>query len=377
MSRRSIIASITITLSAVPATASAAVLTTGTLTNELGANTAGQVRVYAFAVPRGGGVTESPQLGVGQAGPDGQFTVTAADDGQLLELAGERGGWIDLTAVADTPGRQAQWGFTVFVDAPADAARVSSTDAVTTGRGVASTASSTSAPRIKLRADRPVPFAQAAQAGTCDTKLRTRKPQSVRKLAVVGEINNAYNDGTWGQFTYARENSAETSFGIAANYEGSTWTISGENLITTKGSAKFPKMAKRASRKLRTLFEFTRYQVQRSSCAVWETEIRATSWIGGTDSTTKQRGLDKCDPRQVFRGFEGGADFHRENAAAVRYTRAVEAFGVNLTSRTNFSRNVTLDYLFGGHISKQHYLCGPDGKQSPYESGRVFSGARR
>jgi len=151
---------------------------------------------------------------------------------------------------------------------------------VTTARGVASAASGTSSPRIKLRADRPVPFAQASQAGRCDTKLRTRKPQSVRKLAVVGEINNAYNDGTWGQFSYARERSAETSFGIAANYEGTTWTISGENLITTKGSAKFPRASKRMSRKLRTLFELTRYQVQRSSCAVWETEIRATSWQG-------------------------------------------------------------------------------------------------
>lgn len=54
---------------------------------------------------------------------------------------------------------------------------------------------------VGARADRPVPFAQAAQAGGCDTKLRTRKPKSVRKLAVVGEINNAYNDGTIGTFT--------------------------------------------------------------------------------------------------------------------------------------------------------------------------------
>jgi hypothetical protein len=110
---------------------------------------------------------------------------------------------------------------------------------------------------------------------------------------------------------------------------------------------------------------------------VWETEIRATSWLGGTDSKLKQNGLNKCDPAQLGKGFEGESEYKRESGEAVRFTRAVEAFGVNLTSRSGFSRAITLDYTFGGARSKEHYLCGPNGKQSPYESGRVFSGSRR
>jgi hypothetical protein len=320
-----------------------------------------------------------PLLGTAQAGPDGRFAVSAVDDAQLLGLARARGGWLDLTAVGDTPGSQAQWGFTVFVDASPDGtARVSTPDAVSTSAETARIATAKPPiPQIKLHANRSVPFALASQFGTCDTKYRARKPVSTRSLAIVGELNNAYNDGTRGEFTYAREGSASTAFGIAANLQGTTWTISGETTITNKGSATFPPATKRYSRKLRTEFEFTKYQTQASSCAVWETEIRATSWIGGTDSRIKQAGLDACDPHQLFRGWEGGATFHRQDNAAVRFTRGVEAFGVNLTSQSNFSKNIMLDYKFGGSLSKQHYLCGPDGKQSPYDSGRVFSGARR
>ena len=122
--------------------------------------------------------------------------------------------------------------------------------------------------------------------------------------------------------------------------------IAGQKTITDKGTIGFPRALKRYSRKLRTEFEFTKCQVRASSCAVWEAEIRATSWIGGTDSTLRQDGLDKCDPTKLH-AYEGGATFSRDTNKATRYTRAVEAFGVNLTSRSGFSKNVTLDYGFG------------------------------
>ncbi len=363
---------------AAPATSRAAVLTSGTLENASGAPAAGQVRVYAFELPTGDATQQMPLLGTASAGPDGQFAVTAVDDSQLLALAAKRGGWLDLTAVGDTPGNQAQWGFTVFVDAPGGTARVSTPDAVTTTATAARiSAKHPQSPQITLHANRPMPFALAAQAGgTCDTKYRARKPVSMRKLAVVGELNNAYNDGTQGTFSYAREGSAETAFGVAANIKGSTWAISGETMITDQGKITFPQALKRYSRKLRTQFEFTKYQTQASSCAVWETEIRATSWTGGTDSSIKQDGLDACDTAKV-QGYEPGATYDRNKGAATRYTRAVEAFGVNLTSRSGFSQNVTLDYAFRGPSGKNHYLCGPDGEQSAMESGRVFSGSKK
>ena len=80
-----------------------AVLTTGLLNTELGAPTAGEVRVYAFDLPATTkGVAELPHLGTGQAGTDGQFVVNAIDDARLIRLAKPRGGWIDFVAVADT-----------------------------------------------------------------------------------------------------------------------------------------------------------------------------------------------------------------------------------------------------------------------------------
>ena len=155
-----------------------------------------------------------------------------------------------------------------------------------------------------------------------------------------------------------------------------TAVFSGETVTTDGGTAVFPAARKRFSRKLRSSFEFTRYDVKRSPCAVWESEIRVTSWVGGTDSSLKQNGLDKCDTTQV-RGFEGGGEYKRDRSKAVRYDRAVEAFGINVSSQSGFSTNVQLDYAFGGSRSKAHYLCGPDGRQSPYEAGRIFAGARK
>ena len=51
MIRRAVFSLVTGLLLGVPASASGAVLTTGVLSNELGAPTAGEVRVYAFDLP--------------------------------------------------------------------------------------------------------------------------------------------------------------------------------------------------------------------------------------------------------------------------------------------------------------------------------------
>jgi hypothetical protein len=376
-SLRALVLAVAVTFAA-PAGAQAAVLTSGVLTNSSGDPSPGQVRIYAFGLPGGPEKVHTlPLLGTATAGSDGAFTVSAADDAQLSELALARGGWLDLAAVGSTPGSQTRWGFTVFVDHPSGKTRVSSADAAIAAGDLGTIASATTqVPQIRLQANRPVPFALASQIGRCGTKMETRKPVSMQKLAIVGELNNAYNDGTRGKFTYARESSAQTAFGIASNYEGSTFTISGENLVTDKGTVGFPRALKRYSRKLRSKFEFTRYEIKASECAVWETEIRATTWLGGTDSSIKQDGLDKCDPTKLGY-YEGGSEFFRNRNKATRYTRAVEAFGVNLTSTSGFSKNVTLDYAFGGPTTKRHYICGPDGQQSAMQAGRVMSGTRK
>jgi hypothetical protein len=163
-----------------------------------------------------------------------------------------------------------------------------------------------------------------------------------RELAVVGELNNAYNDGTRGKFTYSRNKTADTHFGIALSSDsGDSWNITGEKHIDDRGSVTFPRATRRYARRLKSLFEFTKYQVRNSTCAEWDIEVRATAWIDGSNSETRQKGtLDRCDPNRL-EGFEGGAEFHRFRSEAVRWTKGVQAFGVYLTTRSGFSENVT------------------------------------
>jgi hypothetical protein len=345
-----------------PSSAGAVVITTGTLTDASGTPTGGQVRVYGWVFPKQGQTLKNPLLGTATAGPDGRFTVTGTDDNALTRLAARRKGFVDFTVVGDTGTYTGNWGFTGFVDGPAGAARVSTAH--------------TSVPDITIKAVNRTAFAHAAQYGQCDMNMHTRALGSMRKMTVVGELNNAYNDGTVGTFTYSREHTAETTIGAAQQLENGAWSISAEYAITNAGTIKFPPFKRRLSRKMRSMFEYTKYEVQASSCAVWEPYIRATSWIGDYDISVKQNGLDKCDAKYLH-GYSSGGGWSRNSGNAVTYTQAVEAFGVNLTARSGFSKNVTLEYDWNGPARKQHYICGEDGKSSPFTSGRVFTGSRK
>lgn len=364
-------------IGAAPASA-ATVLTSGTLTDAAGLPAPGTVRVYAW--PHHSRAMTLPLVGTAQAGAGGEFTVVARDAGRLLELAGQRDGWLDFTAAADTLSGSGEWTFTGFVARTAAGVRVTPDDAVTTRAGAARIASAAPAPRISIRADRSRPaLATAARNGEprCRNERQVTRPRYSRALAVVGELNNAYDDGTQGRFTYGREHTADTEFGIAVSSDGGdTWFIGGENHVGDYGSATFPQAKRRYARKLRTLFEFSHQAARNNTCAVFDHYIRATSWIGGTNSDLRQPGaLNRCDPHYLGPGFEGGGEFHRKRNEAVRWTRGAAAFGVYLTAQSGFSENVSLDYTFGGPRRKRHYLCGPDGRSSPYEAGRVYSGA--
>jgi hypothetical protein len=351
-------------LGAAPASA-ATVLISGTVTDAAGMPAPGTIRVYAW--PHSGRAMTLPLVGTAQAGAGGEFTVVAADQRTLLELADQRDGWLDFTATAETISGRGEWTFTGFVAEPRP--------------GVARIASDASPPRITIRATRGRPLrAAAAHSGRrCRNERQVTEPRYSRSLAVVGELNNAYNDGTLGRFTYGREHSADTEFGVAMSSDGGdTWFIGGENHIADSGSVTFPPATRRYARKLRTLFEFSHQAARNNTCAVWDQYIRATSWIGGTDTDLRQRGaLNRCQARYFGGGFQGGVEFHRIRNNAVRWSRGAAAFGVYLTTRSGFSENVRLDYRFGGSTRKNHYLCGADGRSSPYESGRVFSGALR
>ncbi len=363
-----------------PATGSAAALiATGTLTDMSGAPAGGQIRAYGWVFPERGQILEMPLLGTATADADGRFSVRSNNDERLRLLAGLRRGFVDVLVVGDTGTYNGSWGFTGFVDSANGIAHVSAAEATIEARAAGAVASTAAArtPEITVRARSRTAFTRAAQFAGCDSIRRIRARGSMRKMTVIGEINNAYNDGTQGIFEYSRRNTAETTIGAATQLENGSWSISAEYTVTNKGSIRFPPFERRISRKLRSLFEYTRYEVQSSSCAAWgEPYIRATSWIGDYDYSIKQDGIDKCDAR-FLEGAGGGGRWERTTGAAVRFTRAVEAFGVNLTARSGFSDNVSLAYRWGGAEAKKHYICGADGKASAFTTGRVFSGSRK
>ena len=357
------------------------VLTTGVLRDASGNPTTGTVRVYAW--PNHDEALSLPLVGQAQTDSAGNFTVYAADDAQLAQLAQQRRGWLDFIAVGDAPSHQGQWAFTSYIANQGGAVQSMSPAAVTAAPSARAAAlRRPAAPRIAITANRRQPLAgtsaRAAQSSRCVSEYQVQKPRSVPKLAIVGELNNAYNDGTRAKFSYGRENSADSEFGVALSGDsGESFTIGGENHVGNGASVTWPTISRRYARKLRSKFEFTREAARTNTCAKWDVLIRATSWLtGGDDSLKQSAALDKCDSSYAAKQ-PSGYKFHRDTNNAVRWTRGVEAFGVYLTARSGFSRNVTLDYAWGGPAGKAHYLCGPNGKESPATAGRVFSGTAK
>jgi hypothetical protein len=365
-------------IAAVPAGA-ATELMRGRLTDAGAGTGPGKVRVYAW--PHHRKALSLPLVGQAETGPDGSFTVTASDDAQLQRLARQRNGWIDFIAVGDTSRHQGQKVFTAYVGRQGGHLRSVTPSGMTASAGTARIATADRTPTLAVNARQPLPSLATASAAGIDTSrcradYQTQPVQKSRALTAVGELNNAYNDGTRGKFTYAQERTADTNIGVAISYDGGeTFSIDSENHIADVGSVTFPRAERRYSRRLRTLFEYTREAARTDTCAPWTVRIRATSWIGGDDESIKQRGtLDRCDASRL-QGHTPGTQFRRDSRAATRWTKGVEAFGVNISTQTGFSKNAVLDYAFGGRNGKPHYVCGSDGAQSPYESGRVFSGA--
>lgn len=353
-------------------------LVTGRITDPAGQPVPGTVSVHAW--PRNAN-TSMPIVGTGVADATGSFTAEVTDPVRLRELAAVNDGWMDFIAIGDSGSATGQWAFTSRIDTVRGTLRsVRPSDTAHTG---ATSASRRRAPQIRITAKprrlSPLLTRAAGITGDCNRRDPKRKPtESTGAWAIVGEMNNAYNDGTVARFTYGEEHQTDTSFGVAySDDDGQSFSIGGETHISDAGSVAFPSARKRYARKLRTKFEFTREQIQVTRCSAWETYIRVTSWMGGTDDRLKQSGaLDKCEARHVA-PWPSKSKYNRASEKATRWNAGVEAFGVYLTTQSGFSKNVRLRHTFGGPTGKDHYLCGADGKSSPMDSGRVFSGSRK
>src|SRR4051794_24896677 len=191
-------------------------LTSGRLTDAQGRGTVGEVRVYAW--PHHTKAMDLPLLGVAHAAADGTFTVVAIDDRRLQRLAAQRDGFLDMTAVADTPGYQGERTWTSFVGPAGGRLHTVPAQSVRAGQARISSLASP-APRINIRAARRLPIrAHSSQQPHCQVKRQVQPTQSPRSSAIVGELNNAYNDGTVGTFLYGREHVAETDVGIVHTF---------------------------------------------------------------------------------------------------------------------------------------------------------------
>ena len=378
MNRPAAIASIIAATLLLPATAQAsAPLVTGQLTDDAGRPVIGPVVVHAWPKERG---APMPVVASAVANDRGDFTATITDPEQLSAVAADENGWVDFLAVSGTGRHTGQWAFTSRIARAGGTLRsVQVRDAIHSGGARAATAGRP--PRIRLTLPRgrslssPV-AGPASITGRCnDRNPERRDARSVSKWTVIGELNNAYSD-TRAVFHYGRHGHAETSIGVAISKDNeASFTISGETHVSKGGSIQFPMIKRRYARKLRTKFEYTREQIRVTPCSAWETHIRATDWLGGTDDAIKQPGtLNKCDSTWVGGTDQRGVD-NKYTGHAVRWNRGVTVFGVHLTTKSGFSENVGLTYRYGTSRPK-YYLCGPDGKQGFAGAPRVFSGAR-
>ena len=108
--------------------------------------------------------------------------------------------------------------------------------------------------------------------------------------------------------------------------------------------------------------------------------MHSLSALRASGRPSRQAGRCRQAPAPTTRGCRTRRRTHRfdgDDRLPLRWTHGAEAFGVYVTVRSGFTKNVTLDYAFGGPPGKAHYLCGPDAKQSPVSAGRVFSGSAK
>lgn len=357
------------------------VLARGVLTDKNGQPSAGRVAVYPSPAKAG----RWPLLAQATAGADGRFTVKVADPSVLgkytrgsgRERVGDYTAWATL---AD--GSTGTWTFSGIVEGRGPSTRVADPRSLSTA-GAASAAGATLAPHIRVPADEPPNRPRASASGSPVPPNKDCPLVSTEVVGeddaptVIGELNNAYNDGTRAKFTYGTAQETSSYIGVATKLKGGDFSIGGETYIRDRGSVA-DHQARRYARKVRSVFRYKHLkQVGYGFCAGRTYDVVVADRFLGGKTTRKQRGtLDKCARDVVSSRYDSGGEFHREVNNAVRWSGGVNVFGVGLTVRSGFDRDVVLDYSFGGPPDKRHYICGPDGRQSAMTAGRVLSGGR-
>jgi len=188
----------------------------------------------------------------------------------------------------------------------------------------------------------------------------------------VGELH-VYWDGT-AKFTYGK--TADSEMGVGYSHSYGPWSVSGtvhignsnSRAVDISGSApaSFPEQP--FGHRIITKFHYLHERSsQGGDCNVVD-RIRATEWIASILNSTDvsyRDGYDRANyvwqncpassPEACFGEYGPRAHFGRQSAKAVKYTAGVSAFGVQLSAQSGYSTMVQMDWTFGNQPDT-HYL---------------------
>ncbi len=325
----------------------------GRLIDSSGSSVAGRVVAYPNILSGESGLVRA--LGSARTDDAGRFEIRSDDLTPLIAAASRNGGVANLTLLADSSTRTGA-AFT-SIRIPVDAAR---------SAGEIEPA----ATRIELRPD-----PQAAKRGHHCPPAGTVRRRIVHvwrhKAAIVGELNNAYSDGTHAHWVYGRQ--ADTVAGSGVRVEGGGWSAGGSTTIqNTESAAVGQHLDHKASWIMKTDFVVKEgkgvYCDQQHHRHVSH-GVAATRWVGGLKHVPGN-GLHRCSRKDAF---VRNTDFSRDSKSAFTWRRGIRLPFISLSTRSGYSQWVHLHVAFGSR--RHHYICGRHGRP-PTSSKRIFSGAR-
>jgi hypothetical protein len=303
-------------------------------------------------------VLDPPPVVTGEAGSDGQFSLRVSSLAQLEDIGLANGGWANVEVMYATGAGLDTQSMPLFIG------RTGWTKAV-----VPKT--------VTLAASGPV--AIPAAPGNCSGHS-FRRLRRWKKWVVVGELNNAYKDGTNLKYNY--KNSADSSIQVAVSASGGPLKVEGFHRVDTSDSyTEGQPLAHRGARKVESLFAFERVRHNFPTCAgppVYEDKDFAKTWKGHLRLGDYLQGtLDRCE--SVFGYHFGPGDtFARVEGKAHTWGGAVtvgnEHGTVGLDATTGFSHYASISGKFGSN--RFHYGCGEVDPDHPSRRFRIKSAKR-
>ncbi|MFI5734109.1 hypothetical protein ACIA49_28600 [Kribbella sp. NPDC051587] len=174
-----------------------------------------------------------------------------------------------------------------------------------------------------------------------------------------------YNDTTkvTTDFGYVRDATSELGVGLSATGKQGSFKASGTMARSTNGSINFDTVGDFQDRYRKTQFRYGKYRVictRPGGIPVPYYEARATAWVAASDSW-KPKGSPKIDYANNCAKQQANVTVTMANTRAVTFSNGVTIgaeIGIELSSRTGYSRTSTVAYRFN---ASGRQLCGTTG----------------